>query len=210
MIVCLNNVYDLYDIGVGDHLQDLYLPSNCLLPLRVADLHLLVCLNSDLLVLRLENGHPHRCVCALADHLAHHVVLLELHGQVGGVAERLAVFLEAAGEGQAGEHLIVLVLELQEANGRVVPADGGEAVARLGDCLGLEFDFFFGFAEELVEVLLGHQVAQFGVGPHAAGSILGELAGAVLPGGVEVDLPQGVDQLGRYGQLLLPLLACVM
>ena len=184
VIVCLNNVNDFYNIWVGDHLQDLYLPSHGLLPLRVADLYLFVCLNSDFLVLGLEDGYPNRRVCAFADHLAHHVVLLELHGQVRGVGKRLAVFLEAAGEGESGEHLVVLVLELEEPNGCVVPADGGEAMPQLGDCLGLQFDFFFGFAEELIEILFGHQVAQLGLGPHASGSIFGKLARAVLPGGV--------------------------
>ena len=128
VVVGLNNVHDLYDIGVVDHLKDLYLSAHGLLPLRVADLHLLVCLYRDLLVLRLEDGHPHRCVSALADHLAHHVVLLELHGQVRGIREQRGVLLEAAGKRQSGEHLIVLILELQKPNGRVIPADGGEAM----------------------------------------------------------------------------------
>lgn len=112
MIVCLNNIDDLYNVRMGDHLKDFYLPTNCLLSLRVADLHLLVCLYCYLLVLGLEDGHTNRCVCALTDHLAHHVILLELHGQVRRVGEHLAIFFEAAGKGEAGEHLIVLILEL--------------------------------------------------------------------------------------------------
>lgn len=65
-----------------------------------------------LFFLGFEDGLANRCICALTDHLAHHVILFELHGQVREVGEQLAALFEAAGKREAGEHLIVLILEL--------------------------------------------------------------------------------------------------
>ena len=95
MIVCLDDVHDLYDIGVVDHLKYLYLSADCLLSLWVANLHLLVGLYGDLSVLRLEDGYTNGCVCALSDHLAHHVIILELHCKVRRITEQLGIFFEA-------------------------------------------------------------------------------------------------------------------
>lgn len=128
MIVGLNNVHDFYNIGVVDHLQDLYLSSHCLLSLWVADLHLFIGLYRDLSVLRLEDGHSNRCVCALADHLAHHVILLELHSQVRGIREKLSIFFETTGKGQPGQHLIVLIFNLKKPDGCEIPAYGGKSM----------------------------------------------------------------------------------
>ena len=87
MVVGLHHVVDLDDVGLVQQLQDLDLPSDGLLPLRLPNLRLLVHLYCDLLIQRFVYGHSHRGIGALADDLADQVILLELHSQVFPVLE---------------------------------------------------------------------------------------------------------------------------
>lgn len=57
--------------------------------------------------------------------------------------------------------------------------------------------------EEPIEVLLGHQVVDLLV-VFVGGAGLGEFAGAVFPGGVEVDLSEHVDQLCGDREVFAP------
>lgn len=205
VVVGLNHVHDLHDVGVVHHLQDLYFPAHRLLALLVLDLHLLVGLYRDLAALRLVDRHSHRCIRALADHLAHHVVLLELERQVDLLSQPRDVLLLAKGRWQASQHPVELVVHSQELDGGKVPAQRRQFSALVAGGLGLEFGLLFGLAEELVEVLFSHEVADFGVGPHAASPVLVEPGGAYFPRGVEVGLPERVDEFCSGCELFLAL-----
>ena len=71
-------------------------------------------------------------------------------------------------------------------------------------CFDFEFLFFFGFVEELVEVLFGHEVGGRGL-VEMGGLGFVEFDGVLLEGLVEVDLFEGVHEVGDGLVLLLGL-----
>jgi hypothetical protein len=139
-------------------LENLYLPPNRLLPLRISDLHLLVGLNRDLPILGSEDRHPHRRVRPLPDHLPHHVVLLELSRQVRGVTAS-AILLVVEGKRKPSQHFIELVINLQKFNAGVIPMQRRSLAPLVQvDHLRLQLCSLLRPAEKFVQVVLGHQV----------------------------------------------------
>lgn len=121
VVVGLDDIEDLHDVGVVKILKDFDLSSYCLLSWDFFDLSLLICLDSDLLVLRLEDGHSHQCVCSFSDHLSNHIILLELGGQVARVLHQMVLVLLVRGR-KSSEKLVVLILHLKELNQREIPS----------------------------------------------------------------------------------------
>ena len=69
-------------------------------------------------------------------------------------------------------------------------------------CFDFKFLLLFGFMEKLVEVLLGHKVGRRGL-MEMSGFGFVELDGMLLEGLVEVDLFEGVHEVGDGLVLLL-------
>lgn len=121
MVVGLDDIEDLHNVGVVKILKDFDLSSYCLLSWDFFDLSLLVCLDGDLLVLRFVDGHSHQCVCSFSDYLSDHIILFELGGQVARVLHHLMLVLLVRGR-KSGEKLVVLILHLKELNQREIPS----------------------------------------------------------------------------------------